>query len=61
MSWGCVIIVVNGACEWCRLASHRAFPAAENAGAVTPRVGLLIPGDIRATMQNGCNQQYTWI
>lgn len=32
------------------LANQSVFPAAENAGAVTPRTGLLIPGDIRATM-----------
>lgn len=51
MSRGCVTVVVNGACEWCLLASHSVFPAAENAGAVTPRVGLLVPGDFRATMQ----------
>lgn len=51
MSRGCVTVVVNGACEWCLLASHSVFPAAENAGAATPRVGLHLPGDFRATMQ----------
>lgn len=37
VSWGCITIVLNGACERCRLASHRGFPAAENAGAATPQ------------------------
>lgn len=36
VSWGCITIVVNGACEWCLRASHSVFPAAENVGAVTP-------------------------
>lgn len=59
VSWGCITVVVNGACEWCRLASYHVFPAAEKAGAATPRAGLLIPGDVRATLQKGYNQLYT--